>query len=334
MQFRHNTEWADDPLTEMHPRPLEWIEHADDIHKKVVLVDWMLGNRCNYACSYCPAALHDGTIGWQSLEDVVGMIEALQEHYQEGLGSRVWLQLTGGEPTLHPKIKDILSAARAHDMKVSLISNGSRTERFWQAIRDKLDSLILTYHLEEADFEHVRRVIAILAEVIHVQVNITMLPDRFDESYDVARKLGQEFPRIGIVMKPLRLEFGNELYPYSDEQLSKMRERMSSPGRSGGKLRHPRGIMVRNNADGSRETFRPNEFIMRGENRWKGWTCDAGIESLRIAGDGGVFRAVCGVGGRIGKIGGDIALPEGAVICTKESCSCVADILISKFKWD
>ncbi|MCG7519810.1 radical SAM protein [Ruegeria sp. Ofav3-42] len=92
---------------------VQWIEHAEDKHKNVVLVDWMLGNRCNYACSYCPPALHDSTRGWQSLEFVVGMIEALREHYQAGMGSRVWLQLTGGEPTLHPKIKEILGAARA-----------------------------------------------------------------------------------------------------------------------------------------------------------------------------------------------------------------------------
>lgn len=223
-----------EPLIEAQTQPVQWIEHAEEIHKNVVLVDWMLGNRCNYACIYCPPALHDGTKGWQRLEDVVGMIEALHEHYQVGMGSRVWLQLTGGEPTFHPKIKDILGTARAHDMKVSLISNGSRTERFWQAIRDKLDSLILTFHLEEAEFAHVHRVIEILSEVIHVQVNITMLPDRFDESYDAAQKLGSDFPRIAIVMKPLRVGFGSALYPYSEAQIAKMQERMSKPSRSKG----------------------------------------------------------------------------------------------------
>lgn len=334
MRSINSTDKANDPLTETPAQPLEWIEHADEIHQKVVLVDWMLGNRCNYSCSYCPPALHDGTKGWQSLSDVVGMIEALQEHYHVGLGRRVWLQLTGGEPTLHPKIKEILAAARAHDMKVSLISNGSRTERFWQAIRDKLDSLILTFHLEEAEFAHIHRVIEILSEVIHVQVNITMLPDRFDESYDVARSLGAAFPQIAIVMKPLRVGFGHALYPYSETQIAKMQERMSSPPGSMGRLRHPRGRMVRQNADGTRENLRPNTFILRAENRWLGWVCEAGKESLRITGEGYVYRAVCGVGGKIGEIGRDITLPINPVICTRDTCSCVADILISKAKWE
>ena len=334
MRRANDTNTAVDSNTETRTQPLERIEHTDEIHQNVVLVDWMLGNRCNYSCSYCPPALHDGTKGWQSLSDVTGMIEALQEHYQVGLGRRVWLQLTGGEPTLHPKIKDILAAARAHDMKVSLISNGSRTERFWRDIRDKIDSLILTFHLEEAEFEHVHKVIEILSEVIHVQVNITMLPDRFDESYDVARKLGADFPHIAIVMKPLRVGFGHDLYPYSQTQIAKMQERMSRPGGSNGQLRHPRGTMTRQNADGTRENLRPNAFILRAENRWRGWTCEAGLESLRITGEGYVHRAVCGVGGRIGEIGREIALPEDSVICTRDSCSCVADILISRIRWE
>lgn len=334
MQSTNSTSKADDTVTEAQSRPLEWIEHAEDVHKNVVLVDWMLGDRCNYSCSYCPPALHDGDKGWQSLEDVVGMIEALQEHYQVGLGRRVWLQLTGGEPTMHPNIKDILAAAHAHDMKVSLISNGSRTERFWQAIRDKLDSLILTFHLEEAEFAHVHRVIELLSEVIHVQVNLTMLPDRFDESYDIARKLGADFPRIAIVMKPLRVGFGHDLYPYSDTQIAKMQEQMSRPPASNGQLRHPRGRMVRQNADGTREEIRGNTFILRAENDWRGWVCEAGRESLRITGDGSVKRAVCGVGGHLGKLGREIRLPKDGVVCTREACSCVADILISRARWE
>ncbi|WP_171102347.1 radical SAM protein [Ruegeria sp. HKCCD7255] len=324
---------TDDQSLDAEPRPLEWIEHTDDIHKKVVLVDWMLGNRCNYSCSYCPPALHDGSKGWQSYDDVLGMIEALQEHYHNRLCRRVWLQLTGGEPTLHPKIKEILSAARAHDMKVSMISNGSRTERFWLAIRDKLDSLILTLHLEEAEFDHVHRVIAILSEVIHVQVNLTMLPDRFDESYEMARRLGADFPNIAIVMKPLRLEFGDALYPYSDEQIKKMQERMSTPSAPNGRLRHPRGTMTRFNPDGTQEELRANTLILRSENRWQGWLCEAGLESLRITGDGHVKRAVCNVGGHVGEIGRDIELPMDPIVCDRESCSCVADILISRARW-
>ena len=51
------------------------------------------------------------------------------------------------------------------------------------------------------------------------------------------------------------------------------------------------------------------------------------IDSDRI---GTLTRAVCGVGGSLGRLGGDIALPADPILCTAEVCGCVADILITK----
>jgi hypothetical protein len=61
-----------------------------------------------------------------------------------------------------------------------------------------------------------------------------------------------------------------------------------------------------------------------------GWRCNAGLESLRVTGCGTVTRAVCGVGGSLGRLGGDVTLPADPVICTAAVCGCVADILITK----
>jgi len=83
--------------------------------------------------------------------------------------------------------------------------------------------------------------------------------------------------------------------------------------------------------DGSSENLRANVMIMRQVNRWRKWRCHIGLESLRIKGDGRIFRAVCGVGGQIGRIGGEVTLPSAPVNCMRESCGCVADILNSRF---
>ena len=279
-----------------------------------------------------PAELHDGSLNWQSGKDVIRLLDKLMSHYMEGLGRKVWLQFTGGEPTLHPGISDIVHEAHGRGMHVSLISNGSRTIRFWEKSRDLLDSVILTLHSEEADLEHFTSVIGILSERSHVQVNVTMIPERFDRICDVIQEIAQLHPDVDIVPKPLRLGFGHELYPYSEKQLDWMKRQVQPPPRDG-RLRAPRSLMTRKNADGSSEEIRANQFILRGENRWRGWTCEAGIESLRVTGDGSVSRAVCGVGGQIGTLPDDLMLPLDSVVCTKDACACVADILISKAKW-
>jgi len=39
----------------------------DHHHKEAsdwVVVNWNLGNMCNYSCSYCPSILNDGSFGW------------------------------------------------------------------------------------------------------------------------------------------------------------------------------------------------------------------------------------------------------------------------------
>src|SRR5690606_5307880 len=135
-------------------RTFDRIEHSNADHARVVLVDWMLGNAWSYACSYCPSDLHDGSIRWQKPEAVLSFFDQLYNHYIRHRGRRVWLQFTGGEPTMHPQIIRLLEEASARGFSVSLISNASRSLRFWQRIAPHLNSVILTYHSEFADPAH------------------------------------------------------------------------------------------------------------------------------------------------------------------------------------
>ncbi|MBW4708914.1 radical SAM protein [Roseobacter sp. YSTF-M11] len=310
--------------------PYTRIDHSNPQHARTVLVDWMLGNACSYACSYCPKALHDGTIRWQKTEDVLTLYHQMKSHYAQERNKLVWLQFTGGEPTMHPRIIDLLKEASALGFRVSLISNASRTVRFWHKIRDYLDSVILTYHNEFATLDHFIDVGQLLVEQMNVHINVTMHPERFERTYDEARALRAALPKATITLKPLRVGFESELYDYSDAQLRILGKGVPSSVRSDGIT--PRSTMQATTATGACDTLRANDFILQDINRWQGYQCNIGLESLRIKGSGEVLRAVCGVGGRIGQLGGEIALPTQAIQCTKPSCACVADILTTKAK--
>ncbi|MDP3195599.1 radical SAM protein [Tabrizicola sp.] len=308
--------------------PYDLIEHANADHSRVVLVDWTLGNACSYACSYCPKALHDGSVAWQRVEDVVDFYDQLHQHYTDVRGKRVWLQFTGGEPTMHPQIIRLLEAASAQGFSVSLISNGSRTLRFWEKIAPHLDSVILTYHNEFADLDHFRAVGRLLADRMAVHVNVTMRPDHFDRTLDEAQALREVLPAVSITLKPLRVGFGNTLFDYTPDQLAVMQGGLAQTKAQQGIM--PRGLMTVQGADGRRANLRANEFVLQSQNRWRGYRCNAGLESLRVRDNGTVTRAVCAVGGDIGRLGGPIALPQGPILCTAEVCSCTADILITR----
>jgi organic radical activating enzyme len=308
--------------------PFDLVEHTNAGHARVVLVDWMLGNACSYACSYCPKALHDGSAGWQRVEDVVAFYDRLRRHYMDQRGKQVWLQFTGGEPTMHPQIIRLLQAASQQGFTVSLISNASRTPRFWGKIAPYLDSVILTYHNEFADLDHFRSVGRHLAGQMAVHINVTMRPDQFDRTLDEARALREAMPGASITLKPLRVGFDAELYDYTPDQLAVMSRGLPQTAGQSGPM--PRGTMTVQDSTGRRTMVRVTELVVRGHNRWKGYRCNAGLESLRVMGDGQITRAVCSVGGVIGRLGGPIALPQAPILCTAEVCSCTADILITK----
>jgi MoaA/NifB/PqqE/SkfB family radical SAM enzyme len=76
-----------------------------------------------------------------------------------------------------------------------------------------------------------------------------------------------------------------------------------------------------------------NDVIKTHMNQFKGWQCNAGVESLMINWDGEVHRATCRVGGSLGNIyKGTFSVPVGPIICTRDNCTCAADIPLTKFR--
>jgi MoaA/NifB/PqqE/SkfB family radical SAM enzyme len=78
--------------------------------------------------------------------------------------------------------------------------------------------------------------------------------------------------------------------------------------------------------------YHANDMIKNHQNKFNGWTCNAGIESLMINWDGDVHRATCRVGGSLGNIyQGDFVVPSEPVTCDRNFCTCAADIPLTKY---
>ena len=41
-------------------------------------IDWMIGNTCNYACTYCDDNFHDGSVPWPDVDTTVKFIKKLE----------------------------------------------------------------------------------------------------------------------------------------------------------------------------------------------------------------------------------------------------------------
>ena len=84
--------------------------------------------------------------------------------------------------------------------------------------------------------------------------------------------------------------------------------------------------------------FSTEELIASELNKFKGWKCSAGLESICIDFDGEILGASCGskypdgAYGKYGNIFEDFTLPSEWLTCAQDFCSCGADILIPKAK--
>ena len=90
-------------------------------HSCLALIE--VGDGCNLECPVCYAASGPGRTDWRSLEEVERMLDALVA----GEGEPDVVQISGGEPTLHPRFFEILDAARRRPIRHLMVNtNGLR----------------------------------------------------------------------------------------------------------------------------------------------------------------------------------------------------------------
>jgi MoaA/NifB/PqqE/SkfB family radical SAM enzyme len=108
-------------------------------------VDWYIGKRCNFSCSYCVDYLHDYTSPHVPLENMKQLVDVIYEKE----GSNVLWSLTGGEPTINPKFLDLCAYIRSRGRRyISVTTNGSRTLQYHKDMFDLVDGITQSFHFE------------------------------------------------------------------------------------------------------------------------------------------------------------------------------------------
>lgn len=302
-----------------------------------ITITWEFTTVCNYKCSYCPEENHDGKYKFPELEVVLLFLDTVQKKYPQ---KQLFIDLSGGEPTLWPKFSEFVRVCKERNIKVNLISNGSRSLRWWKENAEYLNEIILSYHMEYVNKEHFTNVCKTVSNTTATMVNMIVPVEQFDESYEIAEELCEAADNLIIFMKPLRYNMGWELYPYTEDQLLQLKERTRLVSLNRDKRKNgdfpdsaASSAMIATTKDG-KEPFNMNEKIIKGENSWKGWQCNIGLDSFAIYFNGHITRGVCKVGEVIGNIYTDteFILPNKSVYCHRKMCNCKTDMFISKVK--
>jgi organic radical activating enzyme len=288
-------------------------------HQDSIKIEWNLGKRCNYDCSYCPAVIHDNRSPHTDINLLKATIDRLMQ-----LPRPVRLSFTGGEPSVHPKFDQLVNYARSAGIQwISVTTNGTRPYEFYSAL--PVDQLVFSLHLEYG-YDRVVDTIHQLANesnsTRHLIAQIMAHHQRMEDVYLLY--FGFLVADIPATVRRIRwtAEDDHDLFDdlrYHPDDLDWINSVMASV--------KPNCIID----DDPDQLYHANDMIKSHRNQFCGWTCHAGIESLMINWDGEVHRATCRVGGSLGNIyTGEFVLPGSPVVCDRNWCTCAADIPITK----
>ena len=287
-------------------------------HQDQIKVEWNLGKRCNYDCTYCPSSIHDNFSPHTDINILESAVDRLCE-----LDKPLRISLTGGEPCVHPDIEDFLDyLKRKNIFWVNLTTNGTRGYRWYLDNEMFFNHLVFSLHFEKLD-QWVRVFDTILKFYDETErdffVNVMAHHDHMDHVRTVVKK----FDEVGIKYAIRRIRWTEGDHNIFDD--------LKYEGKDLEWILSKDATVKPNCRVDNEQVIHANDIIKKHLNQFKGWQCNAGIESLMINWDGEVHRATCRVGGSLGNIyKGTFGVPSDPVICTRDFCTCAADIPLTK----
>jgi MoaA/NifB/PqqE/SkfB family radical SAM enzyme len=288
-------------------------------HQGSIKIEWNLGKRCNYDCSYCPSEIHDNTSPHTDIEILKATVDKLMT-----LGKPIRLSFTGGEPCVHPKFDELIKYCKHVGISwISVTTNGTRPYEFYSIL--PVDQFVFSIHLEY-DWKRVFNTIEKMNLSSHTKVIAQIMAhhDYMDAVVQLRAKC--LLAHIPNTVRRIRWTEGDhDLFDdmrYNTNDLNWLKE-MESTVES--------NTVVWLDDKHAQVLYHANDMIKNHQNKFNGWTCNAGIESLMINWDGEVHRATCRVGGSLGNIyEGTFLQPVDPVVCDRNYCTCAADIPLTK----
>jgi len=273
----------------------------------ILAIRWNPNNVCNYKCEYCWPDNNAGDyLSPKNLDLVVKNFNHFIATYKQKLGkTKIHLSLAGGEPTLWRDLALFIEEIKKeNDIYLSLISNGSRTLRWWKEYGHLIDNAHLSYHISQADPDHMIAVADTLFEY-NKKVTVKVLMDRkhWQEGLDVIdyMKKNSKYNWFIItceVIEPEVAKIGNiKVVNADDIQITPEQKRfLKNPLKRipnllwiwknrklifEGQMRLYESVATLDN--GKTVRAKSNTYINNNWTNFEGWSCDIGLDNVYIS---------------------------------------------------
>ena len=345
-------------------RSLRNKDHATNIPPTVLTIDWNLGKRCNYDCSYCSDLIHDSVSPFIVLTDAIAAVDNLHSEALNKSKKIDWI-FTGGEPFIDPSFMDLLSVVRSKSTtnQIAVSSNGSLPLQTYLKSTEFITNLTLTIHPERST-EELQRTIRTIKELNNVQglmlsVTVMFLAGSITSTTSILEELSSA--GISTILRKIRppadahhfesLEVSKKSRILVDTKRqieikldTKKKHDLDTYNKERSyytELEHKfvddlynKNVPWNNMAvwyeDGSYSEVNSDELLVQNSHSFNSWICFAGVDSLYIDTDGSVYIGNCYNGGSIGNIKNKTEFKKHPVKCSLNWCTCNIDMTVRK----
>lgn len=314
---------------------------------KIVYIQWLYGNVCNYSCSYCPTVLHSGKVRHNNAEQMETNMQYVVSSLRM-LDREPAFAFVGGEPTLNPAMLPMLKKLGNRRLRNRLVTNGSAPISWWEEHYQYFHTVEISYHPDYADIDHIMEVIDYLTHEdrgdkinVDVAVHVTHNDDHWRKGVIAYERLSKQYFDIEPVWVYLKLLYSNftkgtQYLPYKTYQMdywhkSKGMKFNLTETMYTGNLKYDGVSRARH--DFNREHIEKKQGNIKTDFNYHNFRCYAGEDTLVIDNKGEVWRGWCKVGGSLGNVNKrNVNWDPSYILCTKNYCRNGFDRQARKFK--
>lgn len=297
-------------------------------HPVIKKIVWTPTTVCNYSCSYCPSWSHDGKYRWpKEYKNLIKFINTWRND------SELTIDILGGEPTLWPDFHifcDDIIKSSSHFTKIIFSSNGSRSLRYWEEFSAPVTNIGLSFHPEFADIDHFINVVNVLHNRYPLTIYLMLVYPHLEcikSIYEKLKDYNVNVTIMSVVNKTTNDHSGiiSKFQEYDDFAKTTFTNKSILPE----KMLYYRTYV----SDGIDEIpIKVQNFINEGKDKFKGWDCFMGRDTLNIHPNGDIYGSSCSSGPCYGNINNLdlINISNSPFVCPHEYCGCGTDVEIEK----
>ena len=297
---------------------------------------WILGRFCNYNCSYCWPYARSDRIDHQSLEVYKHTVDEIKRQARANGFNQFHWSFSGGEPTAYKELINLIhyldDGPTTPYQSVHMTTNLSPGSKWWNAwchaTRDlQRRSITASYHDEFAkEQEFGDKCLQLMNDTVHVTINQVMVPEKFFELYNRMEKFHRR--GINVTLKPQSDPTASSVVDgYTEEMIHLMRT--GFPQHANGEEVYQIALYDEHNTEYLFD--QAERFNAFGFNKFQGWTCNSGYQSVIIRGNE-VKRSYSCHDTPLGTLTEGFLLFDTPRSCITRSCVSSADSKIPKCK--